>query len=179
MFQVVTDRNMSNASRPQSLRHLPPPRAHAAELLPYLLNRATSRVNQLWRNALRPRGLTAARWQVLSVLTEFDGSRIGAIATMIGLEQPAASRVIDQMVRDGLVRRRPARADSRVVEVWITSVGRRVHEELLPEATEYVQDLVAGFAPAEIAAMTQLLGRVLDNVETAGEHIGDRLETES
>lgn len=170
---------MSESTRPLSLRHLPPPREHAAELLPYLLNRATSRVNQLWRTALRPRGLTAARWQVLSVLTEFDGSRIGAIATMIGLEQPAVSRVIDQLERDGLVQRRPAEDDSRVVEVWITSVGRRVHEELLPEATDYVQDLVAGFAPAEIAVMTELLGRVLDNVEIAGEHIANRLETGS
>lgn len=170
---------MSKQARPLSLSHLPPPREHAAELLPYLLNRATSRVNQLWRKALRPRGLTAARWQVLSVLTEFDGSRIGAVATMIGLEQPAASRVIDQMVRDGLVQRRPAHDDSRVVEVWITSVGRRVHAELLPEATDYVQDLVAGFTPAEIAVMTELLGRVLDNVEVAGEHIATRLETGS
>jgi DNA-binding MarR family transcriptional regulator len=147
--------------------------------LPYLLNRTTSRVNQLWRRALRPRGLTDARWQVLSVLTEFDGSRVGTIATMIGLEQPAASRVIDQMERDGLVERRHASGDSRAVEVRITSVGRRVHADLLPQATDYVQDLVAGFSAADIAKMTELLGRMLDNVEPAGCHVIDRLETES
>jgi DNA-binding MarR family transcriptional regulator len=164
---------------PKSLRHLPPAKEHPAKLLPYLLNRATSRVNQLWRKALRPRGLTDARWQVLSVLTEFDGRHIGLIATMIGLEQPAASRVIDQMVRDDLVQRRPAHLDSRVVAVWITSVGRRVHAELLPEATQYVQDLVAGFSPAEIATITRLLGRLLDDVETAGEPVARKLETAS
>lgn len=163
--------------KPKSLEHLPAPSRHPAELLPYLLNRTTSRVNQLWRRALRPHGLTDARWQVLSVLTEFDGSRVGTIAAMIGLEQPAASRVIDQMVRDGLVARRPAAADSRVVQVRITSVGRRLHEELLPEATDYVQDLVAGLSPADIATMTELLGRMLDNVEMAGNHIENRLET--
>lgn len=59
------------------------------------------------------------------------------------------------------------------------SVGRRGREELLPRATDCVQDLVAGFSPAEIAAMTQLLGRVLDNAEVAGEHIETRLETGS
>lgn len=56
------------------------------------------------------------------------------------------------------------------------SVGRRVHKELLPQATDCVQDLLAGLPPAEIAAITQLLGHALDNVEVAGEHIETRLE---
>lgn len=165
------------SSRPAALVDLPPPMQQPAELLPYLLNRTTSRLNQLWRHAIRPQGLTTPRWQVLSVLAEFDGSRVGTLASMIGLEQPALSRVVDQMERDGLVERRPAAADSRVVEVWITSVGRRVHAELLPAATDYVQDLVAGFTPEEIDSMARLLGRMLDNVETAGRRIANRLES--
>ena len=69
----------------------------ANEMLPYQLNRVTARANQLWIRRLREHGLTIGRWQVLTVLTHFDGSRIGTIADLSGAKQPAVSRVIDQM----------------------------------------------------------------------------------
>lgn len=154
-------------ARSAALTGLPAPRRHPAELLPYLLHRANSRVSQAWRGAIRPQGLTDARWQVLAVLQVFDGSRIGTIADLIGAEQPAVSRVIDQMVRDRLVRKRRVSGDQRSVEVWLQPAGRRLHARLLPVATRYVDCLVAGFAPAEIDTMMTLLGRLLDNVPAA------------
>jgi len=144
--------------------------------LPYLLNRLTRRLNQVWRNAIRPVGLTNTRWQVLSVLSVFDGSRIGVIADLAGEDQPAVSRVIDQLVRDDLVERRPADDDSRAVEVWITAKGRNIYTELLPAAEEYVHHLVAGFSTQETQAMLRLLDRLSVNVETAKRHTDKALE---
>jgi MarR family transcriptional regulator for hemolysin len=144
--------------------------------LPYLMNRLTSRLNQVWRNAIRPCGLTNTRWQVLSVLSVFNGSRVGVIADLIGEEQPAVSRVIDQLVRDKLVERRPAKGDSRAVEVRITATGRKVYAQLLPAAEKYVHHLVAGFSTQETQMMLRLLDRLSLNVETAKGHIDETLE---
>jgi DNA-binding MarR family transcriptional regulator len=112
----------------------------------------------------------------LSVLSVFDGSRIGVIADLAGEDQPAVSRVIDQLVRDDLVERRPANDDSRAVEVWITAKGRNIYTELLPAAEEYVHHLVAGFSTQETQAMLRLLDRLSVNVETAKRHIDEALE---
>lgn len=137
----------------------------AYEMLPYLLNRVTSRANQLWVKTLREHGLTIGRWQALSVLSRFDGSRIGTIADLSGGEQPAVSRVIDQMERDGLVTRRPALDDSRAVQVWITNGGRQLLDELMPHAEKFVARMVRTLNEQEIREMTGCLERLFSDLQ--------------
>jgi DNA-binding MarR family transcriptional regulator len=134
-------------------------------MLPYLLNRVSSRANQLWVKTLREYGLTIGRWQVLSVLSRFDGSRVGTIADLSGGEQPAVSRVIDQMERDGLVCRRPALDDSRAVQVWITASGRSLFEKLMPQAEGFVARMVRTLSDKEINAMTRSLERLFSDLQ--------------
>ncbi len=133
-------------------------------MLPYLMNRVTNRANQLWVKTLREHGLTIGRWQVLSVLARFDGSRIGTIADLSGAEQPAVSRVIDQMVRDGLVDRRPSLQDSRAVEVWITDRGRAITDELLPHAEAFVKRMLRKLSGEEIGQLNTLLERLFSDL---------------
>jgi DNA-binding MarR family transcriptional regulator len=137
----------------------------AYEMLPYLLTRVASRTNQLWVRQLRDHGLTIGRWQVLNVLNRFDGSRIGTIADLSGGEQPAVSRVIDQMERDGLVKRRPSLDDSRAVEVWITGQGRAVYDELMPAANAFVQRMLRALGDDEIEQLQSLLERLFGDLQ--------------
>ena len=137
----------------------------AYEMLPYLLNRVTARANQLWIKQLRSHGLTVGRWQVLSVLTRFDGSRIGTIADLSGGEQAAVSRVIDQMERAGLVTRRPSLTDSRAVEVWITARGSETYTELLPAAEDFVDRMLQNFDADEIDTMTTMLDKLFSSLQ--------------
>jgi len=135
------------------------------EMLPYLMNRVTNRANQLWVRTLREHGLTIGRWQVLSVLSRFDGSRIGTIADLSGGEQPAVSRVIDQMERDGLVSRSPSLQDSRAVEVWITQRGRDIFSNLMPEADAFVQQLSRSLSDDEVRQLSALLERIFSDLQ--------------
>lgn len=135
------------------------------EMLPYLMNRVTSRANQLWVRTLREHNLTIGRWQVLSVLSRFDGSRIGTIADLSGGEQPAVSRVVDQMERDGLVSRRPSLQDSRAVEVWITDRGRAVLRDLMPEANAFVQRMLRKLSIDEMRQLSALLERIFSDLQ--------------
>lgn len=137
----------------------------AYEMLPYLMNRVTTRANQLWVRTLREHGLTIGRWQVLSVLTQFDGSRIGTIADLSGGEQPAVSRVIDQMERDGLVVRRPSLDDSRAVEVWITDRGRAIVTELMPEANAFVARMLRKLDDSEVRLLRSLMERIFSDLQ--------------
>jgi DNA-binding MarR family transcriptional regulator len=137
----------------------------AYEMLPYLMTRVTARTNQLWVRQLRDHGLTIGRWQVLNVLSAYDGSRIGTIADLSGGEQAAVSRVIDQMERDDLVKRRPSLNDSRAVEVWITQLGRDTYDELMPEAKAFVKRMVRTLSDTEIKQMTSLLERLFSDLQ--------------
>lgn len=137
----------------------------SVDLLPYMVNRLNSRLNSLWLKQIRGHGLTTPRWQILSVLSAFDGCRVTVLAEMCGSEQPVISRVVDQMQRDGLVERRPARDDSRAVEVWLCEKGRGIHRELLPAAKGMITELTAGFSKVESKQVMGLLGRLLESAE--------------
>ena len=139
--------------------------ATEAQLLPYLVHRTAGVLARSWLDVLRGHGMTVARWQVLSILQEYDGSRVGELARMAAVEQPVMSRVVDQMERDGLVQRRPSPADARVTEVWLSRSGRRVFTTLLPEAERWVDGALAGIDAATVRAVSAALLTVMANVE--------------
>ena len=99
------------------------------------------------------------------MLSRFDGSRVGTIADLSGGEQPAVSRVIDQMERDGLVNRRPSLDDSRAVQVWISPHGRELFEALLPSAEAFVERMLRTLSEEEINMLNHCLERVFSDLQ--------------
>ena len=130
-------------------------------LLPYLLNRLTSRSNQLWLEQIRDKGLTIPRWQVLVILRSYNGCKISTLVELSGAEQPILSRVIDQMERDNLVERRKSEKDQRIKQVWVTEKGRNIHDSLMPAAEDYVYALAKPLNPEERNQLISLLNRMV------------------
>jgi len=135
-----------------------------SHLVPYLLSRAFSGFNRAWMDHLRERGVTIAHWQVLAILSEYDGARVGQLADMSATAQAVTSRVVDQMARDHLVERRPAADDGRAVEVWLTVRGRSTFETLLPEANDLVADALRGIDPQTARSLMHGLATVITNL---------------
>jgi DNA-binding MarR family transcriptional regulator len=135
------------------------------DLIPYLLGRASRSVDRAWLARMREHGLTIAQWQVVAILNEYDGARLGQLARMSGTEQPVMTRVVDQMERDGLVRRAPAPDDGRAVEVWLEAAGRALFAELLPAAGDLVATATAGLDDAEVRRLTEVLTVLITNFE--------------
>jgi DNA-binding MarR family transcriptional regulator len=134
-------------------------------LIPYLINRVAGTFNRRWLEHLRGEGMTVARWQVLAILSEYDGARPGQLAAMAATEQSVTSRVIDQMERDDLVERRPAADDRRAVEVYLTPRGRASFESLLPAANTLVGTALEGIPPETSRQLVDGLVRLVANLE--------------
>lgn len=132
-------------------------------LLPYLLNLLVNRTNQTWQSTLREHGLTVSRWQILSILSAFDGCRVTTLAELAGETQPVTSRVVDQMERDGLVERRDDPDDARVSGVWLTEVGCQTFFMLMPDAGAMVDEFTADLDDCEVDQLAGLLTRALAN----------------
>ncbi|NLZ10004.1 MAG: MarR family transcriptional regulator, partial [Alcaligenaceae bacterium] len=78
---------------------------------------------ELRDSVLRELDLTYAHFRVLQILFENDGQKIGDIARSIVMQQPALSRVIDQMETRKLVQRKQDKEDSRFMRVYLTKTG--------------------------------------------------------
>jgi DNA-binding MarR family transcriptional regulator len=135
------------------------------DYLPYQLFRIVNRLTLNLKNDLRPAKMTLSRWRALSVLTASDGRSMGELAAYMVIEQPALSRIIDQMERDGLVTRRLASRDNRVVQVYLTDAGRQMFRQIRPLELRHYEQTIEGFKPAELEDLNKLLSRLWDNLD--------------
>ena len=72
-------------------------------------------------------------------------------------DYPNTTRLIESLVRRGLVERRAAAGDRRRQELYLTDAGRELADRLVPAVLEERTALYAGFAPAELDAFWKVL----------------------
>lgn len=82
----------------------------------------------------RELGQTAARWHVMSVVSD-AALTVPAIARRLGLARQSVQRVVDDMAGAGLVAREPNPDHQRSPLVVLTADGRAVMDELFRRST--------------------------------------------
>ena len=98
-----------------------------------------------------PRGRTVSEQQlhVLSHLDRIRVTRIGELASHLGLSHSSVSITIDRLQRDGYVMRERSEADARVSHVRLTEAGEEVRDAQRVLEPELVDSLFARLSPAE------------------------------
>ncbi|MDP1752791.1 MAG: MarR family transcriptional regulator [Reyranella sp.] len=133
--------------------------------LPYLLNRAGSRIATAFSEEVRPLGATLQIWRVLAALRERDGRRMGDLSETTSIEVSTLTRLVDGMEKKGLVARRRDAADARAVALHVTPAGRRLTQRLVPIAERYETVALAGFNAVEAEALKAALRRLYANMD--------------
>ena len=105
-------------------------------------------VTRMYKPMLDRMGITYPQYLVLAALGEQDGLTVGAIADRLALESSTVTPPIKRMEQAGLVERRRSKEDERLVNVFLTTEGRRLLEEsqclgdLLVERSKMTEDAV-------------------------------------
>ena len=133
--------------------------------LPYLLNRAGARIATAFSEEVRPLGATLQIWRVLAALHEQDGRRMGDLSETTSIDVSTLTRLVDGMAKKGLVVRRRAEQDARVVMLHVTAVGRRLTGRILPIAQRYERVALAGFDEREAATLKAALRQLYANMD--------------
>lgn len=102
-----------------------------------LLTRAYRQFTNRWLTELKPVGLTVDMWIVLGMLHEKPGQSMTSLAEDLSLNLPTVTKLIDRMVSDNMVYRKPHHRDRRRVLIFPTERGL----ELYHEATALAQKL--------------------------------------
>ena len=131
-----------------------------------LLNFAATACNRLCNERLGEHELLLAQWVILSALWRTDGMLVNDLARYTGNNGPAASRIVDRMVRKGLVRRRSDRQDRRQVRVFLSPRARGL-EHLIAFFESINAALLEGFTESEAQLLFDMLERVSANARRA------------
>lgn len=107
--------------------------------------------------------LSVPQFRALIFARLHEGASLSALAEHLGLSLPTASRMADQLVRRGLLERRPGTADRRRVALRLTRRGARVYEDARRATRAAIARELDALADAErrlVGGALRVLGRV-------------------
>ncbi|MFL1460995.1 MarR family winged helix-turn-helix transcriptional regulator [Roseococcus sp. DSY-14] len=127
------------------------------DYLLYLLARASHAVSAEFHTTLRRAGVQVPVWRVLASLSGSEGETVTGLAEACLLQQPTMTKLLDRMVRDGLVKRLPDARDRRVVRIQMTPRGEAVVRDLLGAAKTHEAEVLARFPDIGAQRLKELL----------------------
>jgi MarR family transcriptional regulator for hemolysin len=113
---------------------------------------------------LQATGGSLVTWLILQTLGEQEGELQRQLAERLCIEGPTMTRHLDRLEADGLIERRPDRADRRGTRVHPTQAGRERLHAMREVMERSEQDLLDGLSAAEIDQFEAMLRRVRENV---------------
>ena len=131
------------------------------DYLLYLLARASHVISAEFHEQLRRRGIGVPVWRVLASLVGSGGETVTGLAETCLLQQPTMTKLLDRMVRDGLVKRTQDTRDRRVVRVALTTRGEVVAADLVQVAKHHEAEVLARHPEAEALAIKTLLRSII------------------
>lgn len=87
---------------------------------------------------------------------------VSEAAEAVGVDQPRASRLVQQGVELGLVRREPDPEDARRIRIALTDAGTALVRGFRGERRDAVRSALEGFTDAERAELARLLDKLAD-----------------
>ena len=128
--------------------------------------RATRRARGRAIGPLEGSSLTLAQYQLLEALQTAERLPVSELAATAGVAPPTATRMLDALVREGVVARTPCEDDRRVVRVALTEGGRdavATAGRQVAERRARVRDQLSPDEQAQAAALLRRLAAVLED----------------
>ena len=126
----------------------------------YLMRVGTNRLLPQMEALFEDQELTFSQWTTLVALHS-GITTAGDLAHNICHDAGSLTRLIDEMVRRGLVARTRSESDRRVVTLALTPPGRDLVEVLAPRVMNFWNGLLSGFSHSEVDMLINLLTRLV------------------
>lgn len=134
--------------------------------LGFIVNRTAYVLRLRMLERLRREGykLTPEECAILHHLWQQDGQTQSELASSTIRERTTTTRILDGLVRKGLVERRGHPDDRRKVCAWLTKKGQQLRERLLPVALQMAKHGTAGLSPKDIETTMRTLSHIQNNL---------------
>ena len=144
------------------------PRISVGYLLRHTSKLCGARIETMFDDA----DVSFTQWIALALIHGEIADTCSRLARDIGHNTGAMTRVLDQLVERGLVRRERDELDRRVSKLILTSDGEATVRRLAVKVVDYWNDLLADFERHEIETVIDVLTRLsarMEQMETPAE----------
>jgi DNA-binding MarR family transcriptional regulator len=143
------------------------PAAFVDNYLLYQLAATSHLYSTEFHSCVKSHGLKIHVWRVLGCLIDQQGLMLTELAKLVLYEQSRLTKIIDQMVSDGLVTKKTVATDRRKTSISITPKGRKIVEPLLIQAKEHERKILRILSKAEKDNLKYLLQKLTLHINSA------------
>ena len=132
-----------------------------AEFLPYQLSITSNAVSDLIARSYRARfGLKIPEWRVMAVLGENPSLTQRELVAATAMDKVMVNRASKALVDRGLIGRAPNEADGRSHHLVLTSAGRALYDEIVPQAVAIEAELESSLSQNDARQLSEILGKL-------------------
>lgn len=135
------------------------------ERMGYVLKRLQQALRAAMDKALRQRGLTTPQYAALSALEQVSGLSNAELARRCFVTPQTMNEIVANLEAAGLVTRRRAAADGRVVQTYLAPQGQRLLADCHQAVEAIEMRMVSGLSGAERHALIDGLRRCIAALE--------------
>jgi DNA-binding MarR family transcriptional regulator len=135
----------------------------------FLIKRCGVLMSQIAERRFEALPISFTQWMTLAALNGLGCVSASQLSAYLGHDMGALTRVVDELERQGLLRRERSVRDRRAVEIALTAAGRRQAESGKRVLLELLNALVAPFTAHELDTLIALLQRLMGHLHSAAE----------
>lgn len=109
-------------------------------------------------------GLNLHRWRTLAVIRRIQHCSMKDLALYSAIDRTTLTRIVDQLVADGLVERWSPQRDRRRVQVTISARGEAAYTEAAARWREGNAAMTEGLDPESLRATIRMLQQIVRNL---------------
>ncbi len=126
------------------------------------------RVMQLFeRDQIKPHGFTTSQAYVLTQLNKTPHLNMNELSDKLNAKTSTMTRIVNNLVRDGLIERVRDETDRRIVVVQLTSQGEFAAAELEASIYDYYQKIAANLPEGKIEEVLSAVDLLVDAFDRA------------
>lgn len=122
-------------------------------------------------------GVTRPQWRALTWLKRHEGINQSALAEMLELDAMTLCRMVDRLQDAQLVERRPDPSDRRAWQLFLTTKGIALSDQLEPIGEQLLQEALTDMPGKDREQLLGLLELFRSNLQSIDEADTDRKRT--
>ena len=124
------------------------------------LSKAYDKVRKVQSKQMFEKNLTAPQFGVLEVLSKSGPVPLKKISEEMMVTGANITCVVDNLEKEGFVRRVPSKEDRRVILAELTQIGKAKIDAIIPEYSESMVSLTSVLSEHEQKELTRLLNKL-------------------
>lgn len=109
--------------------------------------------------------ITPEQYTILVCLYNNGELQQNQLAKLTAKDEPSISRIINNMIKNGLVRRVPHPEDRRTNIICLTEEAKAIKEKLHSEVLNALTDSVKGLQDSDIENLQRMLNHIINNLK--------------